>query len=143
MVHPAGAGSTGPGRQCPHGTVRAFGAVGFVLLIACVNLANLLLARSANRQREIVIRLAVGAGHSRLITQLLTESILLATISGAAALIKVVWLTNSLLRLAPENLPAVLLLEPDRSIYQNWYGEDLPDPEQVAYSVREITGAAG
>lgn len=82
-----------------------FGAVAFVLLIACVNLANLLLARSAGRQREIAIRLAVGAGRSRLIAQLLTESILLATISGAAAFITVVWFKSSLLHLAPEKLP--------------------------------------
>jgi predicted permease len=82
-----------------------FGAVGFVLLIACVNLANLLLSRSASRQREIAVRLALGAGQRRLLAQMLTESLLLSIIAGSVALITVVWMKSSLLHLAPANLP--------------------------------------
>src|SRR6185369_1514816 len=101
------------------------GAVSLVLLIACANMANLLLAKATSRTREIAIRAAIGASRTRIVKQLITESMVLAAASGAAGLLLALWGSSALVAIAPQNIPRLAETKIDGVVLAFTFGVSL------------------
>lgn len=113
-LRPAASGLATTGRKYEKPLLVLLGVVALVLLISCANLANLVLARNAARQHEIVVRLALGATRARIVSQLFTESLLIAVLGASCGLVVAAWGTRILISLLPQSpLPLAFDLRPD------------------------------
>jgi predicted permease len=113
---PASKGQSGLREQFSKPLLVLMGIVGLVLLIACANVANPLIARAMARQKEIAVRLALGAGRGRIVSQLLVESLILSIAGGVSGLLVAMWMDRALLRFVPSSINLSLETSPDARI---------------------------